>query len=91
MDKHAVGTPYLQRYLTGSLDEWLGFDIADGAADFGDDDIGGSLLSHPIYELFDFVGDMRNDLYRGTQILSPALLVQNIPINLTSCQIGKSV
>ncbi len=39
VDEQAVLLPYLQRDLAHRLQEGLGLDIADGAADFGDDHI----------------------------------------------------
>src|SRR5699024_3145964 len=51
--------------LARRLEEGLGFDVADGAADLGDDDIGPVLLgtfglgAHP---RLDLVGDVRDDL-----------------------------
>src|SRR5699024_12618094 len=61
----------------GCLEEGLGFDIAGGAADLGDDDIGPVLLgtfglgAHP---RLDRVGDVRDDL-DGVAEVGPATLL----------------
>ena len=64
MDKQAVLPARLVRDLAHSLDKGLTFDIADGAADFGDDDIGFGLAADTVDKFLDFVGDMGDDLNR---------------------------
>ena len=88
MDEQAVLLPYLQGNLAHRLQEGLGLNIADGAADLRDDHVGIGLLAHPVDKFFDLVGDVGDDLYRGAQVFAPALLVQHIPVDLAGGQVG---
>ena len=49
--------------LARSLDERLRFDIADGAADLRDDDVGAALFGHAAQTLFDRFGHVRDHLH----------------------------
>ena len=88
MDEETVLAAHFQRNLADCLKKRLGFDITDGAADLRDHHVRAGLLSHTINEIFDLVGDVRDDLYGGSQILAASLLVEHIPIDLTGCQVG---
>ena len=66
----------------------MGFDIADGAADFGYYHIGARVFADVVDKLFDFVGDMRNYLDGRAEILAAALFVEDVPINLTGGEVG---
>ena len=85
MDKEHVFTTQLVTNLASSFNERLALDIADGAADFGDDDIWPRLLvgleAHPS---LDFIGDVRNDLNRVSEVLAPSLFANDFLINLAS-------
>ena len=88
MDEQAVLPAHFQGNLPHGFQERLGLDVTDGTADFRNHHVGIGLLAHPVDKLLDFVGDMGNDLDRRAQILSPALLVQHIPVNLAGGQVG---
>ena len=88
MDKEAVLPAHLQRDLPDSLQKGLGLNIADGAADLGDDHVGVRLLTHPIDKFLDLIGDVGDHLHGGAQILPPALLVQNVPVHLAGGEVG---
>ena len=64
MDKEAVFLPHFQRNLTNRLNKWLRFNITDGTANFRDDHISIGGISQTIDELFDLIGDMRDNLHR---------------------------
>ena len=51
--------------LTDGFEERLAFDITYRTADFRDDHIGTVSLGYIVDTLFDFVGDMRDNLHRG--------------------------
>ena len=91
MDKYAVLPACLQRYLARGLQKGLTFNVPDGAADLGDDDVGPGLVSHAVDEILDLVGDVGDDLYRGAQILTPPLLVQHVPVDLAGGEVGEAV
>ena len=71
VDEQAVGRADLQGDLPHGLYKGLGFDVADGAADFRDDHIRIGLLAHPVDEFLDLIGDVGNHLDGGAQILQP--------------------
>ena len=91
VNEQAVLLPYLQSNLTHRLQEGLGLDIADGAANLGDDHIRVGLPADAVDELFDLIGHVGNNLNRGTQILAPAFLVQHVPVHLSGGQVGELV
>ena len=53
MDEQAVLSAYFKGYLADSLNEGLALDIADGAADLGDDYVGIRGLAYAVYEVLD--------------------------------------
>ena len=75
MDKKAVLSSDLQGNLSYGFDKRLGFDVTDGTADFGDDNVGFGLLTHAVNELFDLVRDVGNNLNGGAQVLSATLFI----------------
>ena len=73
-------------HLARRLKEWLRFDIADGAANFGDDHVGVipvliglRLATHHVLNL---VGDMRNNLNGIAEILATAFLSDDRGVHL---------
>ena len=50
------------------------FDVAGGAADFRDDDVGLGLVGKLADPVFDFVGDVRNDLHGVAEVIAAAFL-----------------
>ena len=79
-------------HLTGCFKERLRFDIANCSTNFRDDDvrtltvlIGLSLTTH---DVLDFVGDMRNNLNRVTQVFAATLLGNDRGIHLAGGRIS---
>ena len=58
-------------------------DVAHRTADFSDNEIELILGTQQLDVTFDFVGNVRNDLYRFSQIIATALLVDDILIDAT--------
>ncbi len=80
--------PRSATHLTGRLQERLGFDVADRAADFGDDhvDIIARLGAHAG---LDSVGDVRDDLHALAEVLpARSLRVAPLLINLPGGDVG---
>ena len=88
VDEQAVFAPDLQRDLSHRFDERLRFDIAYGAADLGNNDVGVGMFAHVIYEFLYLVGDMRYHLNGGAQVFAAALFVQHVPIDLAGGEVG---
>lgn len=86
MEKEDVLAPQVVAHLAGGLEEWLRFDIAYRAADFGDDDIGAAAvrvgLGHRHDAPLDLVGDVRDHLNRVAEVLATALLGDHRRIDL---------
>ena len=78
VDIQAVVLTNLVTYLSDSLNKRLALDIAYCTADFGNYNVGVGLFAHAVNESFNFVRDMRNNLYGLAEVLSPALLGENI-------------
>ena len=83
----AVFGPDFDTDLTNRLDERLRLDIADRAADFGDDDVGVDFFADVINKLFYFVRDVRNNLYGRAEIFAPSFFVEDVPENLARREI----
>ena len=89
MDKQRIVPAHFKGKLTDGFEKWLAFNITCSAADFCDDDIRLRFFSYRINKVFDLVGNMGNNLDRFSQIISFAFLIQDIPVNLSRCQIRK--
>ena len=87
MDEQAVFLADFQGYLTNGFHERLGFNVADSAAYFGYDNVGSGRSSDSVDKILDFVCDVRNHLNRGTEVLSAALFVKNIPVYFSRGQV----
>lgn len=81
--------------LTGGLEERLGFDVADGAADLGDDDIRdlmpGRRLGGQAHAALDLVRDVRDDLHRVAEVFAAALLGDDGGVHLAGGHVGGAV
>ena len=71
-EAHVFGA-LLATPLAHGLDEGLGLDIAHRAADLGDDDVGLRAVCQAADAILDGVGDMRDNLHRAAQKVTPAL------------------
>ena len=91
MDVEGVARAHLPAHLPDGLQEGLAFHIAGGAADLGDDHIRPGLIAHGVDEALDLIGDVGDDLYRLAQILSPALLGDDIGVHPAGGQVGELV
>ena len=91
VDKAAVAPARLHRDLADRLDEGLAFDVADGAADLGDDDVRAALLADAVDEGLDLARDVRDDLHRLAEIFAVALLVEHVPVHFARREVGELV
>ena len=65
MNIKGVFTAHFMSYLTDSFDKRLAFYITDGSADFRNDNIRIRFFTYIINETLDFIGNVRNGLYRA--------------------------
>ena len=80
VDEQHVLPGHLPLELAQRLDEGLALDVADGAADLGDDHV--LVLGDAVQLALDLVGDVGNDLHRAAVVCAAALLVQHRPEDL---------
>ena len=87
MDKEAVFPPYLERNLSYSFEERLGFNVTYSAADLSDDHVGIGFLADTVYDILYFICYMGYDLNSRAEILAAALLVEHVPIHLAGGEV----
>src|SRR5690606_17841348 len=79
--QHGALGAYFHTQLADRFEERLRLDIAHGSADFHQGHVGiTGALDHPTLDL---VGDVRNDLDGGAQIITPALAAQHVFVDAT--------
>ncbi len=93
MDEERVLSADVLAYLACCLQEWLGLDIANGAADFGDDDVGSRLAftrfgGGQAHTALDLVGDVRDDLDGVAKVLAAAFAFEDGGVNLSGGHVG---
>ena len=91
MNEAAVVPTHLARHLTDGFDKGLAFDVARRPADFDDDDVRARQLPFLVNRGLDFVGNMRNNLHRLSEVLARALLVEHRPIHLARGEVGELI
>ena len=91
MEEHAVLPPFFPADLAQRLQKGLALDVADGAADLGDDHIRAGVVAQAVDELLDLPGDVGDGLHRAAQILPCPLLVQHVPVDPAAGEIGQLV
>ena len=79
VDEERVFAAVLLAHLADGFEEGKRFDVADGAADFADDDI--DIVRDLFHGGFDFVGDVRNDLHGFAEIVAAALLGDDLLVD----------
>ncbi|OIQ69590.1 hypothetical protein GALL_488070 [mine drainage metagenome] len=67
--------------LADRLEERQALDIANGAADFAKHEI--DLIFTDVKEVFDFIGDVRDDLNGFAEVVATALFFQHVRIDAT--------
>ena len=80
--------------LAGGLQERQRLDVADRAADLGDDDVrGGAVVvgrGHRADAVLDLVGDVRDDLDGVAEVLAAALLGDHRRVDLAGGDVGRA-
>src|ERR1043165_5706303 len=73
-------SPAALAQLPDGLDERQALDVADGAADFDEDDV--DVLGDRLDRVLDRVGDVRDDLHRAPEVVAAALLLDHLQVDL---------
>ena len=80
VDVEHVVAPDVLPELADRLQERQALDVADGAADLDDDDVG--VARHPADGRLDLVGDVRDDLHGAPQVVAAPLLLDDREVDL---------
>jgi hypothetical protein len=80
--KHII-PPGILAHLADSFEERQPFDIADGAADFDQDNIGLRFFGQPFEAVFDLIGDMGNNLDRTAEKITASFFGNDRTVNLS--------
>jgi hypothetical protein len=95
VQEEAVVAADLVPDLPDRLEEGQRLDVADGAPDLGDHDVGpdavGVRLAHREDPVLDLVGDVRDDLHGVAQVLAAALLGDHRGVHLAGGDVGATV
>ena len=73
VDEHAAPASHVDGELTNRLEKRQRLDVADGAADLGDDEVNVRGLGDQRDALLDLIGDVRHDLDGAPEVVTPAL------------------
>ncbi len=79
VDADGILAPEVVSKLADGLDERKRFDVADGAADLTDDEV--DIVGIGEREFLDRVGDVRNDLDGGSEIIAAPLAGDDVPVD----------
>ena len=79
---HHILPAHLPAHLTDGLQEGLGFNVAHGAADLGDDHVHLLRPAHPVDPTLDLVGNVGDDLDGAPQVVPAPLPAQHGPVHL---------
>lgn len=90
MHHEDVVPAHLVADLADGLQERQRLDVADGAADLGDDDVH-RVGRHAADAVLDLVGDVRDDLHGVAQVLAAALLGDHRRVHLAGGDVGRAV
>src|SRR5260221_2731223 len=84
-----MGT-YFESKLADGFQEWQALDVAGGATDLGDNDIGLGAFGQFVNSILNLVGNVRNDLNGLTEVLAFPFIVENGLIDLAAGEIVES-
>ena len=91
MDVQAILSPRLSSYLPHRFQKGLALNVAYRATYLGHHHIGVRLFPHRVDIILYGARDVRDDLHRFAQELSPALAVEHVPIHLARGEVGIAV
>ena len=88
MDVQTVILADLVSDLSDRFNKRLALDVADGAADLGDDYVRVGLFADAVDEALDLIRDMRDHLHRLAEILAVTLLIEHIGVDLACREVA---
>ena len=75
MDQNGIIMAHLMLELTNGFQERLALDITYGTADLNDGDTGLIIRKIAVETALDLIGDMRDDLYSTSAVITTTLLL----------------
>ena len=81
VDEDAVLAAAVLLELADGFEERQALDVADGAADLGDDDVDVLGLGDQVDARLDLVGDVRDDLHGAAEVVAAALLADDLVVD----------
>src|SRR5690606_27886268 len=90
VDEEDVAAAQLMAQLPRRFEEGLRLDVADRAADLGDDHVGAGFLGRlQAHAALDLVGDVRDDLHRVAEVFAPPLARDHLRVDLAGGDVGR--
>ena len=88
VDEHAIRRADLEGKLAHRFEKRQAFDVAGGAADFGDEDV--DVFAAGINALLDLVGHVRDHLHGFAKVITAAFLLNDRFVNLAGAETIKT-
>src|SRR6185312_5819308 len=87
VNEHDVAVTGFEREFADGFNERQAFDVAGGAADFGDDDVRLAVFAKDVNAVLNFIGDVRNHLHGFAEVFAFALVIENGLIDLAAGEV----
>ena len=88
VDEHAAPAADVDRELADRLQERQRLDVADRAADLGDDEVDVAGVGHQLDPLLDLVGDVGHDLHRCPEVVAATLAADHGVVDPAGGDVG---
>jgi hypothetical protein len=88
VDEHAALRPHVGVELADRLEERQRLDVADRPADLGDDEVDGLRLGDDQDPVLDLVGDVRDHLDGGAEVVTAALAPDHAVVDAAGREVG---
>ena len=88
MDQDGIAPAYLMLELPYGFQKRLAFNVAYRTAHFDNGNACFFIGKITVKPAFDFVGNMRNNLHSAAAVITPALFLQDGPVNLSGGYVG---
>ncbi len=85
--EHVLAADVLAELADG-LEEGQALDVADGAADLGDEHVDAQALGQTVHAALDLVGDVRDDLDGAAEVVAAALLGDDAVVDAARRHVG---
>src|SRR5437763_11054166 len=87
MDVQDIVPPHIFAHLANRFQKWFAFNVADGATNLDNDDIGIGAAGNCMHAIFNFVRNMWNNLNSTTEVLAASLFPDHCRVDLSSSDV----